>query len=280
MHQVLLAIAKKALPTLMLAAGLTAVGVSPANGQARATLDKAKASGKLLVGIRNDFPPVGSVDESGKPVGFGVDLGAAISKKLGFAPEFVAVTSRTRIPLLEQGAVDIEVGVTTPTVEREKTVDFSIPYLWDAVNLLIKKNGPDKLSDYAPPRKIASVQGSFVVTLIKERLPNAELVLFQEFPEAVMALQNGRVDAVGINRASAVAFLKRDPARLGLSQDFFKDPWAIMVRKNDSGIRVAVNNALQELWSDGTYAALYEKHFGSKPNFYMWSPYQLQPGMK
>lgn len=280
MHQVLLSIARKALPTLMLAAGLMAIGVSPATGQTRATLDKAKASGKLLVGIRNDFPPVGSVDESGKPVGFGVDLGAAIAKKLGFAPEFVAVTSRTRIPLLEQGAIDIEVGVTTPTVEREKTVDFSIPYLWDAVNLLIKKNGPDKLADYGPPRKIASVQGSFVVTLIKERLPNAELVLFQEFPEAVMALQNGRVDAVGINRASAVAFLKRDPARLGLSQDFFKDPWAIMVRKNDSGIRVAVNNALQELWSDGTYAALYEKHFGSKPNFYMWSPYQLQPGMK
>lgn len=268
------------LPMLMAAALVTGGALAPAAAQSQSTLDKAKASGKLLIGIRNDFPPVGSVDETGKPVGFGIDLGQAIAKKLGFAPEFVAVTSRTRFPLLEQGAIDIEVGVTTPTVEREKAVDFSIPYLWDAVNLIIKKGGPDKLTDYAPPRKIATVQGSYVVNLIKERLPNAELVLFQEFPEAVLALQNGRVDAVGINRASAVAFLKRDPQRLAMSQDFFKDPWAIMVRKNDSGIRVAVNNALQELWSDGTYAALYEKHFGDKPNFYMWSPYQLQPGIK
>ncbi len=264
---------------LLFVAGLLGLATT-AYAQTSSTLEKAKASGKLLIGIRNDFPPVGSVDESGKPVGFGIDLGQEIAKKLGFAAEFVAVTSRTRFPLLEQGAIDIEIGVTTPTVEREKSVDFSIPYLWDAVNLIIKKGGKETLADYAPPKKIATVQGSYVVNLIKERLPNADLSLFQEFPEAVLALQNGRVDAVGINRASAVAFLKRDPERLALSQDFFKDPWAIMLRKNDSGIRVAVNNALQELWSDGTYASLYEKHFGDRPNFYMWSPYQLQPGIK
>jgi polar amino acid transport system substrate-binding protein len=239
-----------------------------ASAQQTSTMDKAKASGKLLVGIRNDFPPIGSVDESGNPIGMGVELGAAIAKKLGFEAVFVPVTSRTRFPLLEQGAIDIEVGVTTPTVEREKTVDFTIPYVWDAADLIIKKGASGKLSDYGPPKKIATVQGSFIVTLIKERLPNVELTLFQEFPEAVAALQNGRVDAVGINRASAIAFLKRDPDKLALSEDYFKDPWAITVRKNDSGIRVAVNNALQELWSDGTYAKLYEK------------PYQLQPGIK
>ncbi len=244
------------------------------------TMEKIKSSGTILVGVRNDFPPIGSVDGRGKPIGFGVDLGEAIAKELGVKVEFVAVTSRTRFPLLQQGSIDIEIGVTTPTVEREKAVDFTIPYIWDAVDLLIKKGASAKLSDYGPPKKIATTQGSFVVDVIKQQLPQAELVLFQEFPEAVAALQNGRVDAVGINRASAVAFLQRDPKRLALSEDFFKDPWAIMVRKNDSPMRVAVNNILQKLWSDGSYQALYKKHFGDNPDFYMWSPYRLQPGIE
>lgn len=245
-----------------------------------ATLEKIKSSGTILIGVRNDFPPIGSVDGSGNPIGFGVDLGSAIAKDLGVKPEFVAVTSRTRFPLLQQGSIDVEIGVTTPTVEREKAVDFTIPYIWDAVDLIVKKGASTKLSDYGPPKKIATTQGSFVIDVIKQQLPQADLVLFQEFPEAVAALQNGRVDAVGINRASAVAFLQRDPKRLALSEDFFKDPWAIMVRKNDSAMRVTVNNILQKLWANGTYQTLYKKHFGDNPDFYMWSPYRLQPGIE
>lgn len=257
-----------------------AAGVSVPAPAAASTLEKVKSAKKILIGVRNDFPPVGSIDASGNPVGFGPDLGRALAAKLGVSAEFVAVTSRTRIALLEQGAIDIEIGVTTPTAEREKVVDFTIPYIWDSVNLLIRKGSATQLSDYGPPKKIATTQGSYVVTLLKERVPNLNLVLFQEFPEAVLALQNGRVDAVGINRASAVAFLKQDPNRLALSEDFVKDPWAIMVRKNDSDWRTAINHALQQTWVEGTYQALFQKHFGGEPNFYMWSPYMMQPGLK
>ena len=244
------------------------------------TVEAIKSKGEILIGVRNDFPPIGSVDGRGNPIGFGIDLGNAIADALGVKAKFVAVTSRTRFPLLKQGSIDIEIGVTTPTVEREQAVDFSIPYIWDAVNMIIKKGASTKLADYAAPKKIATTQGSFVVDVIKQALPNADMVLFQEFPEAVVALQNGRVDAVGINRASAVAFLKRDPDRLAMSEDFFKDPWAIMVRKNDSSMRVTVNTLLQKLWADGRYQKLYMKHFGAAPDFYLWSPYRLQPGIE
>lgn len=266
---------------LGIAALMLGVGMGSAYADVPAdTLEKIQSSGTILIGVRNDFPPMGSVDGRGNPIGFGVDLGKLIAEELGAKPEFVAVTSRTRFPLLNQGSIDIEIGVTTPTVEREKAVDFTIPYIWDAVDLIIKKGESKRLEDYAPPKKIATTQGSFVVDVIKEQLPDVELVLFQEFPEAVVALQNGRVDAVGINKASAAAFLKRDPDRLDLSEDFFKDPWAIMVRKNDSNIRVAVNNILQKLWADGTYQKLYQEHLGVEPDFYMWSPYRLQPGIE
>ena len=271
---------RRALLAALTAAGLSLSVLPVAQAQTTSdTLANVRERGTILIGVRNDFPPIGSVDGSGKPVGVGVDLGEAIAEKLGVKAEFVAVTSRTRFPLLQQGSIDIEIGVTTPTVEREKAVDFTIPYIWDAVNMLIKKGDSTKLADYGPPRKIATTQGSFVVDVLKEQLPDVQLELFQEFPEAVAALLNNRVDAVGINRASAAAFFKRNPDKLALSEDFFRDPWAIMVRKNDSNIRVEVNNILQRLWAGGEYQAIYEKHFGQAPDFYMWSPYRLQPGI-
>ena len=69
--------------------------------------------------------------------------------------------------------------------------------------------------------------------------------------------------------------------RLGVMwrKEDLDDPWAIMVRPNDSRWRTALNHTLQALWRDGVYQTLYEKHFGSKPKFYMWSPYKLQPGI-
>ena len=59
-----------------------------------------------------------------------------------------------------------------------------------------------------------------------------------------------------------------------------RDPWGIMVRPNDSNWRNWLNHTLQELWKDGTYKTLWEKHMGEAPDFYMFSPYMLQPGIK
>src|SRR5262245_8180674 len=243
------------------------------------TLAKVKAAGKMLAGVGNDFPPIGSIDTSGKPVGFGPDLAEAFAKKLGVKVEFVPTTSRTRIPLLQNGSIDCEFGITTPTTEREKTVDFSIPYVWDAVAIIIKDGASRKVADYAPPKKVATTQGSYIIDLFKQNIANPEIVLFQEYPDAVQALRNGKVDGVGVNRASSVAYVRKGSG-LQMSEDMVRDPWAIMLRLNDSNWRNWLNLTLQELWKDGTYKTLWEKHMGEAPDFYMFSPYMLQPGVK
>lgn len=265
---------------------LGAAAIAPTRAQAQTaqptagdTLAKVKAAGTLLAGVRNDFPPIGSIDTSGKPVGFGPDLAEAFAKKLGVKAEFVPTTSRTRIPLLQNGSIDCEFGITTPTVEREKTVDFSIPYVWDAVSIIIKEGASKTVKDYAPPKKVATTQGSYIIELLKDNIANPEIVLFQEYPEAVQALKNGKVDGVGVNRASAVAYVRKGSG-LDMSENMVRDPWGIMVRPNDSNWRNWLNHTLQELWKDGTYKALWEKHMGEAPDFYMFSPYMLQPGIK
>ena len=265
---------------------LGAAAIAPTRAQAQTaqptagdTLAKVKAAGTLLAGVRNDFPPIGSIDTSGKPVGFGPDLAEAFAKKLGVKAEFVPTTSRTRIPLLQNGSIDCEFGITTPTVEREKTVDFSIPYVWDAVSIIIKEGASKTVKDYAPPKKVATTQGSYIIELLKENIANPEIVLFQEYPDAVQALKNGKVDGVGVNRASAVAYVRKGSG-LDMSENMVRDPWGIMVRPNNFNWRNWLNHTLQELWKDGTYKALWEKHMGEAPDFYMFSPYMLQPGIK
>ena len=267
-------------------AALAATGIGAARAQAQGagpscadTLAKVKAAGTLLAGVRNDFPPIGSIDTGGKPVGFGPELAEAFAKKLGVKAEYVPTTSRTRIPLLQNGSIDCEFGITTPTTEREKTVDFSMPYVWDAVAIIIKDGASRKVADYTPPKKVATTQGSYIIDLFKQHIANPEIVLFQEYPDAVQALKNGKVDGVGVNRASSVAYVRKGSG-LQMSEDMVRDPWAIMMRPNDSNWRTFINHTLQELWKDGTYKALWEKHMGEAPDFYMFSPYMLQPGIK
>lgn len=242
------------------------------------TLAKVKAAGKLLAGVRNDFPPMGSIDTSGKAVGFGPDIAEVFAKKLGVALEFAPTTSRTRIPLIQNGSIDCEFGITTPTVEREKTVDFSIPYVWDAVGMIIKEGSSRKVADYGPPKKVATTQGSYIIDLFKQYIVNPDIVLFQEYPDAVQALRNGKVDAVGVNVASSIAYV-RPGSGLMMSENMVRDPWGIMVRPNDSNWRNWLNYTLQVIWKEGTYKAIWQKHMGAEPDFYMYSPYMLQPGV-
>jgi len=246
--------------------------------QAQGTLEKIKERGKLLAGVRYDYPPIGVLGADGKPEGFGVELAKLFAEKLGVQVEYVQVISKTRFALLQNGNIDAEFGPTTPSVDREQVADFSIPYVWDGVVLLIKKGGSTKLADYAPPKKIALTQGSNIGDMIKEHVPTAQFARFQEYPDAVTALKNDKVDAVGINKFVGLTMAKKDPG-LEISEDFFVDPWAITIRQNDTKWRSFVNVAMQELWLSGKYQELYEKHFGVKPNFKMWSEFRLQPGV-
>lgn len=259
---------------LMLAGLAVAVGAAQAAG----TLEKIKERGELLAGVRYDYPPIGVLGADGKPQGFGIDLAKLFADKLGVKVKYVQVTSKTRFAMLNNGNIDAEFGPTTPSVSRQEVVDFSLPYVWDGVVLLIKKGSSKKLADYAPPKKVALTQGSNIGDMIHEHVPSAKFVRFQEYTDAVVALKNDKVDGVGINKFTGLAMMKKNP-ELDISEDFFVDPWAITIRQDDTKWRVFVNVAMQELWQKGEYQKLYEQHFGVKPNFKMWSEFRLQPGV-
>ena len=246
---------------------------------AQSTLDKVKKSGEMLAGVRSDNPPMAFRDEKGEWTGFAVDVARAVATKLGVKPVFVATTAQTRTPLLTSGRIDAEFGSTTPTKQREEVVDFTINYNWDTVVPLVRKGESKNPADYKPPKKVSSSQGNFAIPLFQKIVPNADVVWFPEFPEAVVALLQKKVDAVMMNKFAANAWSKKYANQLEVGDSFFEDPQAIMVREDDSKWRKTLNWTIQELWAEGKFAQIYQKYFGYAPEYPLWSHKGLQPGI-
>lgn len=96
-----------------------AFGVLPSGAQ-ESRLDLIKKHGKLIAGVRYDYPPYGYDDKRGRPAGFGVEAAKYFAKKLGVGLEYVQVTSKARIPLIVNGTIEADIGVTTGSVDREE----------------------------------------------------------------------------------------------------------------------------------------------------------------
>ncbi len=113
--------------TYIFAAGLMAISAAAMPAKAD-KLDDIIASGTLRCAVVLDFPPMGSRDANNNPIGFDVDYCNDLAKALGVTAEIVETTFPERIPTLMSGQVDVAVASTSDTLERAKTVGFSIPY--------------------------------------------------------------------------------------------------------------------------------------------------------
>lgn len=270
---------------VILWACIIAVGVTfwaPGVGAQESRLDLIKKRGKLIAGVRFDLPPYGYVDKSGQPTGFTVEVAKYFARKLGVKLEFVQVTAKSRIPLIVNGTIDADIGVTTPTVEREEVVDFSIPYLSEGLTLLVRKDsGIKTIFDASAPKVVSVTQGSINGDRFLRANPNGgKLVYFQDYPQAALAVRNKRVDALALPRENLLVFAKEMPELEVLKDDYFREYNAIGLRQNDSKWRNWINHTLQEMWCRGEFQKAYEKFVGQPPHFYLWSPTGVQEGIK
>ncbi len=141
---------KKFLGLFFILSLLTFISLGEGNA---GTLQDVKARGKLIAGVKTDFPPFGFVDEKGVNKGFDVDMAKALAKGLfgkENAVEFVAVTSGNRIAFLTTNKIDIILASMTITEERKKVIDYSIPYFMSGHLILVQKDSKiEKYQDLA-----------------------------------------------------------------------------------------------------------------------------------
>ncbi len=252
---------------------LMAVGGTASAQSGGSSVDAIKDRGTLLAGVKFDTPPFGFLDESNNPVGFDLDLVTKIAEKIGVPVEFTKVTSPTRIPLLVSGNVDLVAASMTHTIERDKTIDFSITYYTGGQALLVKADSDIAGVDGLAGKTVAVQQGTTLEKNLAEAAPEAEILAFKDYNSAWLALVQGRADALTGSLNILQGFAK-DNAEYQIVGDMFStEPFGIGVRQGDSDLRDIVNETLQELWRSGEYQALYQEWFGEEPRV----PLELWP---
>jgi polar amino acid transport system substrate-binding protein len=271
---------KKIFFALMCAALLGSGSAASQTAPVKSTLDVIKERGVLLAGVRFDYPPNGFVNSKGEVVGYGPDLAREFAKHLGVDVKFVQATSQTRIPLLLNGQIDAEFGITTPSKVRDEVVDFSLVYNIEQTVVLVRKGESRDPKDYmGSGRPIGVLQGSIFGDLWKQQDPTAELKLYQEYPQLSVAVLQKKVDASLMNYATAVEFAKNHGGDLVIGEPFFQDVHSIMVRENDSNWLDWVNWGLQRLWKNGRLQEIYEHYYKFPPTMDIWQNKMLQPGI-
>jgi polar amino acid transport system substrate-binding protein len=237
----------------------------PARAQTANTLEEVKQRGVLRAGVRQDVPGFGSVDEKGQTIGFDVDIATELAKRLGVKIELVPVTAATRIPLLQQGRIDLIAATLTHYRERDKVIDFSIGYFWTGQKLMVKKDsGINSLADMAGKRAGTTVGALAIQNLMKAQ-PKATGQTFEGYPEAFLAMQRGLVDAVVADVIILAGLRARTPKPddyVIVGESLGGGDYAMGVRENDSKWRDSINFALQDMWRDGAWDRIFERWVG------------------
>ena len=225
-----------------------------------------KESGILKAGVKYDFKPFGFVNDKNNVVGFDVDLLKYIAKDLGVKIKFQQVTSKTRIPLVANGKIDIAAASMTHKVMRDDTIDFTISYFFDGQSMLVRANEKSKTVEDFAGKKVAAIQGATSGKNFKKASPKAKVVYFQEYPQAVMALKKGKIDAVTTDLVWCTTQANDSKGELKVTGGTISfEPYGMGIAENESNFRDAVNIAIQKSVRDGYYAKSYKKWFGINP---------------
>jgi ABC-type amino acid transport substrate-binding protein len=228
-------------------------------------LTAVRMAGVVRIGVKADTPPFGS-RVGGELVGFDIDLAHAISRSLGVRPELVAVSSGDRIEQLNGGRVDLLVASMTITRGRERSVDFSLPYFTAGQGLMVRRGSPVQNYLDLSGRPVGAVRGSTSADRLAALAPGARLQLFDHFDALLAALRNGQVEVISSDRVILLGLAAAHPNE-GLTlvgNAFSYEPYGVAMAHNQSALRDAVNEAIQELWEDGRYRNIYDTWFGSR----------------
>ncbi|MFC5448727.1 glutamate ABC transporter substrate-binding protein [Paenibacillus aestuarii] len=234
-------------------------------------LDEIKKRGKLVVGVKYDTKLFGLKNPTGGEVeGFDIDIAKALAKEiLGDEKkiELKEVTSKTRIPMLDNKEIDMIIATMTITDERKKQVEFSDVYFKAGQSLLVKKGSPIKsIADIKKGTKVLAVKGSTSVINIKAKSPDATVLEFDNYQDAFSALKAGQGDTLTTDNAILYGMMAQDKNYEVVGEPFTDEPYGIAMKKGETALQGTVNEALKKLQSNGAYKKIYEKWIGQSPS--------------
>ncbi|GAA4636562.1 ABC transporter substrate-binding protein [Actinoallomurus vinaceus] len=271
-----------------LGAGITvltaALAMSACNAKtttrgSKSALDTIKKNGKIVIATDASYAP-NEFKQNGQIVGFDVDLGTAIAKKLGVKAEYQDVKFDNILPALQSKKYDIGMSSFTDNKQREATFDF-VTYFTAGTGLMVKAGNPEKLApndlslcgkkiavesgttqeDELTPKSAAKPDAGARLDKCKQGgKPAPTKISLDDQNAANLALGNGRADAVLADSPVAAYAAKESGGKFVIAGNAYDTaPYGIAIPKNENDLRDGILKAVKDLISDGTYKQLTEK---------------------
>jgi glutamate/aspartate transport system substrate-binding protein len=254
----------------LLAFALAAAAATGAMAQANDTIAKVKAAGKVVMGTRESSAPLAYTLGNNQFTGYHVELCQRLLKSIfpGVAVEYVAVTSANRIPLVQNGTVDIECGSTTNNEAREKDVAFGLTTYVTEVRTAVKASSPIKSVADLNGKTVATTTGTTSVALLRKN-KRAQGIQFNEVygkdhADSFLLLESGRADAFVMDDnilAGLIAGSSNPKGFKIVGETLNVEPIAVMIRKDDPKFKAAVDDYIRKAFKDGEIKLLYKKWF-------------------
>jgi polar amino acid transport system substrate-binding protein len=261
------------------ALALSACGAKTTTPGKKGALDTIKKNGKIVIATDASYAP-NEFKQNGQVVGFDVDLGGAIAKKLGVTASFQDVKFDNILPALQSKKYDIGMSSFTDNKEREASFDF-VTYFSAGTGLMVKAGNPMKLTpddlslcgkkiavekgttqeDELSPKSATKPDAGARVDKCKQGgKPAPVKISLDDQNAANLALGNGRADAVLADSPVAEYAAKQSSGKFEIAGNAYDTaPYGIAIPKNENDLRDAIQKAIKDLITDGTYKQLTDK---------------------
>ena len=263
--------------TLAGAALLASMAFSASAQELTGTLKKIKDTGTITIGHRESSIPFSYLDDKQQPVGYAMDLCGKVvdavkaelkmpNLKVAYQP----VTSANRIPLLQNGTIDLECGSTTNSVERQKQVAFGPTYFVVNISAAVKKDSGIKTFADLNGKTVASTSGTTSIPLLRgyEKAKGIDFKELQakDHAESMQLVASDRAQAFimdDILLAGQIANQQNPGQYMILPESLRTEPYSMMLRREDPQFKALVDRAVGNVYKSGEIDKIYAKWFTS-----------------
>ena len=264
---------------LPLALGLTlAFACGAASAQDGGTLQKIKDSGFIQIGGRDSQIPFSyKLGSDSASIGFTNDICLkivdAVKARLGLAKldvRYTMLNSANRIPLLQNGTVDLDCATTTNTTQRQQQVDFAPSHFVTNITAAVRKDSGINTFADLNGKNVATVSGSTSIQLLRGVRKNGAIEVHEiagkDTSDGFLLLSSGRADAYVLDDVQLAGMIASAPNPGDykiLKESLRQEPYGIMLRKDDPQFKALVDETVTGLMKSGAIEQLYTKWFMS-----------------
>lgn len=243
--------------------GLPVAGKMPAGS----TMDKIVRNGRLVVGVSQNGYLFGYRDSSsGQLVGFEIDIARELARALFGDPtkiQFRAISAADRIPMIQSGEIDMVVRSMTMTCDRWRDVSFSSEYFTSGQRILVPASSTvQSLADLGG-KKVCAAQGSTAIPVLSAAASHPVPVATVDAIDCLVMMEQGQVDAISTDDTILAGLHAQDPDTKLVGPRLTDEPYGVAISKNSPDLVRFVNQVLDKMRADGTWARIYRDNLSA-----------------